>query len=77
MTITLRRRQDDTREAFHLVLRVISDDKVVPGRGLAQDMVIISYVNKGAIEHKDSMGHIETLSVGELQLLEAGTGVTH
>jgi redox-sensitive bicupin YhaK (pirin superfamily) len=62
-------------------LRVINDDKVAPGAGFAthshQDMEIISYVKKGTIEHKDSMGHIEVLPAGEFQLMSAGTGVTH
>jgi len=62
-------------------LRVINDDKVAPGRGFAthshQDMEIISYVKKGAIEHKDSMGNVECLPAGEFQLMSAGTGVTH
>jgi hypothetical protein len=62
-------------------LRVINDDRVSPGCGFAthshQDMEIISYVKKGAIEHKDSMGHVETLPAGEFQLMSAGTGLTH
>ena len=62
-------------------LRVINDDKVAPGNGFAThshaDMEIISYVKKGAIQHKDSMGNIETLPAGEFQLMSAGTGVTH
>ena len=63
------------------VLRVINDDKVIPGAGFAthshQDMEIISYVKKGSIEHKDSMGHGEVLPAGEFQLMSAGKGVTH
>jgi len=62
-------------------LRVINDDKVAPGAGFAthshQDMEIISYVKRGSIEHKDSMGNVERLPAGEFQLLTAGTGVTH
>jgi len=62
-------------------LRVINDDRVEPGGGFAthghEDMEIISYVKQGAIEHKDSMGNIQTLPVGEFQLMSAGTGVTH
>lgn len=62
-------------------LRVINDDKVQPGAGFAthshQDMEIISYVKKGTIEHKDSMGNIEQLPAGEFQVMSAGTGVTH
>ena len=62
-------------------LRVINDDKVTPGMGFGahshQDMEIISYVKKGSIEHKDSMGNVEKLPAGEFQLMTAGTGVTH
>lgn len=62
-------------------LRVINDDKVAAGAGFAthshQDMEIISYVKKGMIEHKDSMGNVEQLPPGEFQLMTAGTGVTH
>ncbi len=62
-------------------LRVINDDKVIPGAGFAthshQDMEIISYVKSGSIDHKDSMGNIESLPAGEFQLMSAGTGVTH
>jgi redox-sensitive bicupin YhaK (pirin superfamily) len=62
-------------------LRVINDDKVAAGAGFAthshQDMEIISYVKRGTIEHKDSMGNVERLPAGEFQLMTAGTGVTH
>jgi len=62
-------------------LRVINDDKVVAGAGFGthshQDMEIISYVKKGTIEHKDSMGNVTQLPAGEFQLMTAGTGITH
>jgi len=62
-------------------LRVINDDKVKPGHGFSthshQDMEIISYVKKGEIAHKDSMGNVKTLPAGEFQLMTAGSGVTH
>jgi len=71
-------------DAAHMgvsALRVINDDKVIPGEGFGthshQDMEIISYVKKGSIEHKDSMGNVEVLPAGEFQLMSAGTGVTH
>ena len=34
-------------------------------------------MKRGTIEHKDSMGNIETLPAGEFQLMSAGSGVTH
>jgi redox-sensitive bicupin YhaK (pirin superfamily) len=62
-------------------LRVINDDWVAPGKGFPthshQDMEIISYVKNGTIEHKDSMGNVEQLPVGEYQVMSAGTGITH
>lgn len=62
-------------------LRVINDDKVAAGAGFAthshRDMEIISFVKHGTIEHKDSMGNVETLPAGEFQLMSAGTGITH
>lgn len=62
-------------------LRVINDDKVMPGRGFGthahRDMEIISYVKQGTIAHKDSMGNVKHLPAGEFQLMTAGTGITH
>jgi len=62
-------------------LSVINDDKVSAGAGFGmhshQDMEIISYVKKGTIEHKDSMGNTEQLPAGEFQLMSAGHGITH
>ncbi len=63
------------------VLRVINDDKVTAGAGFDthghKDMEILSYVTSGVIEHKDSMGHVQTLPSGEYQLMSAGKGVYH
>lgn len=71
----------DPRHMGVSALRVINDDKVAPGAGFAthshQDMEIISYVKRGSIEHRDSMGNVEQLPVGEFQLMSAGTGITH
>lgn len=62
-------------------LRVINDDLVQPGTGFDthphRDMEIISYVVKGKLTHKDSMGNEETLSRGHVQYMSAGTGVFH
>lgn len=62
-------------------LRVINDDRVAAGQGFGthghRDMAIISYVLEGQLAHKDSMGNGSTLRPGDVQLMNAGTGVTH
>src|SRR4051812_18279235 len=62
-------------------LRVINDDLVLPDNGFGthphRDMEIITYVLRGALEHKDSMGNGSIIRPGNLQYMSAGSGVQH
>jgi redox-sensitive bicupin YhaK (pirin superfamily) len=62
-------------------LRVLNDDVVQPNMGFGthphKNMEIISIPLKGALSHKDSMGNKRPIEVGEVQVMSAGTGLTH
>ena len=62
-------------------LRVLNDDVVQPGQGFGthphKNMEIVSIPLKGALAHKDSVGNTQTIRAGEVQVMSAGTGITH
>ena len=63
------------------VLRVLNDDIVQPKMGFGthphQNMEIISIPLRGALSHKDNMNNKRSIEVGEVQVMSAGTGLTH
>jgi redox-sensitive bicupin YhaK (pirin superfamily) len=62
-------------------LRVWNDDRIAAQSGFPphphRDMEIITYVRTGAISHRDSMGNSGRTAAGDVQVMSAGTGVTH
>lgn len=62
-------------------LRVLNDDTVAPGEGFDMhphaDMEIVTIPLEGALRHTDSMGNMQELRPGEIQVMSAGTGITH
>jgi quercetin 2,3-dioxygenase len=63
------------------MLRVLNDDTVAGGSGFGKhphdNMEIITIVLEGKLEHRDTMGHTQTISPGEVQVMSAGTGLQH
>ena len=62
-------------------LRVWNDDVIAPKSGFPphphRDMEIITYVRSGAITHQDNLGNKGRTTAGDVQVMSAGTGITH
>lgn len=62
-------------------LVVWNDDEIAPGRGFDfhghVDMEIVSYIRRGAVTHRDTIGSVGITSAGDVQAMSAGTGIRH
>ena len=62
-------------------LRVLNDDRVAPGEGFQthphKNMEIVSIPLKGKLEHGDSKKNNRVITVGDIQVMSAGTGIFH
>ena len=71
----------DARRMGVGALRVWNDDEIAPGTGFGAhphaNMEIITFVRQGAITHKDSLGNVGATRAGDVQVMHAGTGITH
>ena len=62
-------------------IRVWNDDSIAAKSGFPphphRDMEIVTYVRSGAITHQDSLGNKGRTGAGDVQVMSAGSGVTH
>jgi quercetin 2,3-dioxygenase len=63
------------------MLRVLNDDIVAGGAGFPthphNNMEIVSIPLAGALAHRDSTGTEKAIETGEVQIMSAGSGLTH
>jgi quercetin 2,3-dioxygenase len=62
-------------------LVVWNDDEIAPGMGFGRhshaDTEIVTYVRQGAVTHEDSVGNVGRTVAGDVQVMSAGTGISH
>lgn len=62
-------------------LRVLNDDSVTGGMGFGKhphdNMEIVSIPLKGALEHNDTTGRKAIIKTGDVQIMSAGSGISH
>lgn len=62
-------------------LVVWNDDEIAPGSGFGRhphaDVEIVTYVRQGVVTHEDSSGNIGRTIAGDVQVISAGTGISH
>ena len=72
--------RDPTRMGWGAI-RVWNDDTIAAQSGFPPhshaDMEIVTFVRSGAITHKDNLGNTGRTAAGDVQVMSAGTGITH
>ncbi|MEJ0028042.1 MAG: pirin family protein [Rhizomicrobium sp.] len=62
-------------------IKVWNDDEIAPNTGFPPhphaNMEIVTYVRKGAVTHKDSLGNEGRTEAGDVQVMSAGSGIRH
>jgi redox-sensitive bicupin YhaK (pirin superfamily) len=62
-------------------IRVWNDDTIAAQSGFPphphRDMEIVTFVRTGAITHQDNLGNEGRTGAGDVQVMSAGTGITH
>ena len=62
-------------------IRVINEDIISPNSGFSthshSNMEIVTIVIKGEITHRDSLNNLGRISEDEVQVMSAGTGISH
>ncbi|GGH38931.1 pirin family protein [Paenibacillus segetis] len=72
---------DDPSNAHFGCLLALNDNTVAPGEGIKvhphHDLEIVTYVVSGTLRHWDDLGNHTNLEAGCLQVMSAGTGISH
>lgn len=75
---------NDTAEEFDPILMLDSFDSMDPSEYIVgfplhphRGIETISYLSKGKMKHKDSIGNEDTITDGEVQWMNSGSGITH
>jgi redox-sensitive bicupin YhaK (pirin superfamily) len=71
----------DARYEHFRSLVVLNEDRIAAGGGFPmhphKDMEIVTYIVRGALQHRDSTGGGSVIHPGEVQKMTAGRGVWH
>ena len=62
-------------------LIVLNNDEIAPHTGFElhhhANVEIVSYIHEGTLTHRDDQGNVGTVRAGDVQVMSAGTGISH